>query len=88
MPRAPKTLGQLQREQTGDPRAGFRGRKRQQAKLRVWLRDDCQCKGCKKPVTLENSKLDHIMGLASHDDWNLQTLCDKCHNAKTAGENR
>lgn len=73
-----------------DRRKGFRGRKRQDAKLRIWLRDDCSCKACGRSVALADSRLDHIQPLAmggTHDDSNLQTLCaEPCHRLKSAKE--
>jgi 5-methylcytosine-specific restriction endonuclease McrA len=96
MPRAPTThrlQGQPapRRKPAIDLRDGFRGRKRQEAKARVFIRDGARCQGCKRITSEEESHLDHIIPLSaggSHADKNLQTLCHRCSKVKTASEQR
>lgn len=73
-----------------DRRKGFRGRNRRAAKIRVGERDEWTCRKCGKgPLTERETILDHIIPLCeggNHEDTNLQTLCIKCSNHKTAQE--
>lgn len=69
------------------PRSGAtqrdRGRGRQAARLRIWLRDGPNCKGCGKliditPGTPDPFELDHTMPLwkgGKDNDANRQCLC-------------
>lgn len=47
----------------------------------IWFRDGERCVHCKKPVTLYECHIDHIvsgrMGTNRHS--NLRTLCPRCH---------
>lgn len=71
-----------------------RGRARQEARLRIWLRDGPNCKGCGKliditPGTPDPFELDHTVPLwkgGKDADHNRQCLCPDCHDAKTRGE--
>lgn len=71
-----------------------RGRGRQEARLRIWLRDGPNCKGCGKliditPGTPDPFELDHTVPLwkgGKDADHNRQCLCPECHDAKTRGE--
>lgn len=70
------------------------GRARQEARLRIWLRDGPTCKGCNKliditPGTPDPFELDHTVPLwkgGKDADHNRQCLCPGCHDAKTRGE--
>lgn len=91
MPWAPKRRNgpKAARRPSHDRRAGFRGRKRKDAKLAVLNRDNYSCQVCGRFVTLATSHLDHRRPLSqggSNEAGNLQTLCIKCSKAKTAGE--
>lgn len=74
--------------------ARTRGRARQQARLRVWLRDGPHCARCGAlvditPSTRNPFELDHIVPLwkgGQDNDGNRQCLCPPCHQAKTASE--
>lgn len=71
-----------------------RGRARQAARLRVWLRDGPHCQSCGKliditPDTPDPFELDHVVPLwmgGQDVDSNRQCLCPDCHKAKTARE--
>ena len=71
-----------------------RGRGRQEARLRIWLRDGPNCMGCGKliditPGTPDPFELDHTVPLwagGQDNDANRQCLCPTCHQAKTARE--
>lgn len=72
-----------------DLRKGLRGRKLQETKRRILERDDYTCQQCKKLVEYDDSKLDHTVPLTrggTHDDSNLATLCNKCHDKKSQRE--
>lgn len=71
-----------------------RGRARQEARLRIWLRDGPHCAHCGglvdiTPGTRSPFELDHIIPLwkgGKDSDGNRQCLCPGCHSAKTATE--
>lgn len=97
MPWAPKRIGGNKQhrkpwQRSGeDKRAGFRGKNRQDAKMRILIRDNCECRSCGKLVDTHDSYLDHIVPISQgggHEDENLQTLCIRCSNRKTACESR
>ncbi len=51
------------------------------------------CKHCsEKDIVTQATVADHIipisLGGSKFDDDNLQSLCEKCHNAKSAAESR
>ncbi len=93
------TMAQATRMQQA-PRIGAtprdRGRARQEARLRIWLRDGPNCKACGKliditPRTPDPFELDHTVPLwkgGKDADHNRQCLCPACHAAKTAREAR
>lgn len=63
------------------------GRKRQQMRERVWLKDPC-CARCRivLPFTSTGFDLDHIVALTNggtNDESNFQVLCPTCHEDKT-----
>lgn len=74
--------------------ARARGRSRQEARLRIWLRDGPHCADCGEliditPGTPRPFELDHIVPLwkgGQDNDGNRQCLCPGCHSAKTASE--
>lgn len=86
MPYAPKRFMARQRvKPLVDTRKGFRGRNRQEAKHRVYRRDQCKCQQCGAFVLPSESHLDHITPLAQgggHGDENLRTLCLRCHASR------
>ena len=63
-------------------------RRWRRVRLVVLSRDGYRCRACGKAGRLE---VDHVVPLHSGGaPWelsNLQTLCEKCHWEKTAGEN-
>lgn len=71
-----------------------RGRGRQAARLRIWLRDGPNCAECGEiiditPGTTRPFELDHIVPLwrgGQDNDGNRQCLCPDCHKDKTAVE--
>ena len=74
--------------------ARIRGRARQDARLRIWLRDGPYCAGCGEliditPGTTRPFELDHTVPLwagGQDNDANRKCLCLECHAAKTARE--
>lgn len=101
-PRIPALQPRIQvmqgRQMAQAPRIGAnsrdRGRGRQEARLRIWLRDGPHCAGCGTliditPGTPTPFELDHTIPLwagGKDDDSNRQCLCQSCHKAKTARE--
>lgn len=73
-----------------DLRKGLTGRRRQETKRRILERDDFTCKACGCLLSgMKDSILDHTIPLAhggSHQDENLQTLCQACSKKKTQAE--
>lgn len=71
-----------------------RGRGRQAARLRIWLRDGPNCAACGElvditPGTARPFELDHAIPLwagGKDIDSNRQCLCPLCHAGKTARE--
>ena len=71
-----------------------RGRGRQAARLRIWLRDGPNCADCREliditPGTARPFELDHTIPLwigGKDIDSNRQCLCPLCHAGKTARE--
>lgn len=71
-----------------------RGRARQEARLRIWLRDGPHCAHCGglvdiTPGTRSPFELDHIIPLwkgGKDSDGNRQCLCPDCHLVKTVAE--
>lgn len=71
-----------------------RGRGRQAARLRIWLRDGPNCAACGEliditPGTARPFELDHTIPLwagGKDIDSNRQCLCPLCHAGKTARE--
>lgn len=66
-----------------------RGREWMETRKRILERDSYACCACGQ-VGMMN-EIDHIVPLeqgGSHADANLQTLCRRCHAAKTADEQR
>lgn len=99
IPAAPQRIQMAQATRLQQaPRIGAthrdRGRARQEARLRIWLRDGPNCKGCGKliditPGTPDPFELDHTVPLwkgGKDADHNRQCLCPDCHAAKTARE--
>ena len=84
----------LQQTQRIGATARDRGRGRQAARLRIWLRDGPNCAGCGEliditPGTPRPFELDHTIPLwagGRDDDSNRQCLCPRCHAAKTGRE--
>lgn len=84
----------LQQAQRIGSTARARGRARQDARLRIWLRDSPRCAGCGDliditPGTSRPFELDHTTPLwegGADSDENRQCLCIPCHQAKTAAE--
>lgn len=74
--------------------ARARGRARQEARLRIWLRDGPNCAACGEliditPGTTRPFELDHIVPLwkgGQDNDGNRQCLCPGCHKDKTTAE--
>lgn len=74
--------------------ARARGRARQEARLRIWLRDGPRCATCGEliditPGTSRPFELDHIIPLwkgGQDNDSNRQCLCPGCHKDKTTAE--
>jgi 5-methylcytosine-specific restriction protein A len=68
----------------------IRGRALQVRNARI-LRRDPLCKHCLPTKVAASTQIDHIVALhlgGSEDDSNLQGLCDPCHEAKSAKEQR
>lgn len=98
MPMRPKTTATprlptqqpKQWQSTGvDLRRGFRGLNRKKAKQQILVRDGYACCECGAIVDAATSHLDHIVPLShggTHEEHNLQTLCHRCSNRKTARE--
>jgi 5-methylcytosine-specific restriction endonuclease McrA len=51
-------------------------------RIRVLRRDAYICQRCGAPAT----HVDHIIAGDNHELWNLQALCEPCHNRKTSQE--
>lgn len=57
-------------------------------RARILIRDRHQCQAhaedgfCAMPAT----QVDHIEPSGSDEDWNLQSLCQDCHNRKSSAE--
>ena len=85
---------QVSRAQRIGATARARGRARQEARLRIWLRDGPNCAACGEliditPGTDRPFELDHIVPLwkgGQDNDGNRQCLCPDCHKTKTAAE--
>jgi len=60
----------------------------EQIKARIFERDKSLCQPCKRDgVVTPAVQVDHIVALANgggHDDGNLQAICKRCHDMKTA----
>ena len=65
------------------------GRRWQLLRLKIFARDGWRCRACHRAGKLE---CDHIRPLhkggAPYDPGNLQSLCRRCHIAKTGGRER
>lgn len=73
------------------PQRKLIGEKLQRTKRRIAERDRWTCCACGVIVGYSTSHLDHIVALAhggGDDDGNLQTLCIRCSELKTASESR
>ncbi|CAB4184734.1 HNHc domain containing protein [uncultured Caudovirales phage] len=60
-------------------------------RVRILLRDACCCRRCSRVVSGREAHVDHRQPLqdgGTDDDANLQTLCERCHGAKTREEQR
>lgn len=68
-----------------------RGRKWMNTRSRVALAHGYRCAGCGLTWIPGRDQIDHKVPLeqgGSNEDSNLQPLCDECHKAKTAEEQR
>ena len=70
---------------------GYGGKAWAATRQRVLLRDNYQCRLCRRVVGGESgdSHVDHIVPrrlLDTNDESALQTLCARCHGKKTAEE--
>src|SRR4051812_8459592 len=81
------------RERGSSAANGYGGKAWQSLRKSVFLRDGYRCVVCKKFVGLErgDAHCDHIIPKAaggSDDLTNCQTICVRCHAAKTVRESR
>lgn len=72
---------------------GYGGKAWEATRQRVLLRDNYQCRHCRRVVGGEKGEahVDHIVPkrlLDTNDESALQTLCIRCHARKTAEERR
>ncbi|OZI56751.1 HNH endonuclease [Bordetella genomosp. 4] len=70
-----------------EPHDRLRGRRLQQARLRIWAHDP-RCARCRNLTEYPSGfELDHIAPVhkgGGNEDENLQVLCHACHEVKTA----
>lgn len=54
-------------------------------RVRIWNRDGQACLYCKRPVSLAEVQIDHIIAQSRggpHDDGNRAASCPRCNNLK------